>query len=1063
MELDFMKIVASVLLLLSITSAQDCGTGWTVRPGTTLCYRLETAKVTWDQANTACNAFGGGLTTIADQDEKAFVSAFSDTANDYLWIGMTDSAGQGIWNWQNSPCVSLIDWNVGEPSYGNGGKECAIFLMKVSNYTWDDVRCGATFPYVCRKDIGPASETNTECNNGCTNTAGCTGYTYKGGQCTLHVRKNVGTIQGVATTVITCEKYPPPAPTTVATTTISTTPDCGTGWTLRPGTTLCYRLETAKVTWDQANTACNALGGGLTTIADQAEKAFVSAFSDRANDYLWIGMTDSAGQGIWNWQNSPCVSLIDWNVGEPSYGNGGKECAIFLMKVSNYTWDDVRCGATFPYVCRKDIGPASETNTECNNGCTNTAGCTGYTYKGGQCTLHVRKDVGTIQGVATTVITCEKYPPPAPTTVATTTISTTPDCGTGWTLRPGTTLCYRLETAKVTWDKANTACNALGGGLTTIADQAEKTFVSAFSDRANDYLWIGMTDSAGQGIWNWQNSPCVSLIDWNVGEPSYGNGGKECAIFLMKVSNYTWDDVRCGATFPYVCRKDIGPASETNTECNNGCTNTAGCTGYTYKGGQCTLHVRKDVGTIQGVATTVITCEKYPPPAPTTVATTTISTTPDCGTGWTLRPGTTLCYRLETAKVTWDQANTACNALGGGLTTIADQAEKTFVSAFSDRANDYLWIGMTDSAGQGIWNWQNSPCVSLIDWNVGEPSYGNGGKECAIFLMKVSNYTWDDVRCGATFPYVCRKDIGPASETNTECNNGCTNTAGCTGYTYKGGQCILHVRKDVGAIKGVATTVITCEKYPPPPPISTTPDCGTGWALRPGTTLCYRLETTKVTWENANIACNSFGGGLTTIADQAEKDYVSAFSDRANDYLWIGMTDSAGQGIWNWQDAPCVSFIDWNRGEPSYGNGGKECAIFLMKVSNYTWDDVRCGATFPYVCRKDIGPGSETNAGCNHGCRHTPGCTGYTYKGGQCTLHVRKYIGTMNGVATTVVTCEKYPPPGPRRHRHKYYDSDCEDNARFEFSHPSPLFSRFAAKGRKVKSDQADSMFLWLV
>ncbi|XP_059165950.1 uncharacterized protein LOC131948367 [Physella acuta] len=211
MGLDILTILLSVLVLLSGSSALDCGDGWTLRAGTTLCYRLETAGKTWDNAKDACIGFGGGLTTVDDTAEKAHVGAMSDIANNYMWIGLTDLEGQGIWNWQASPCMSFVDFRAGEPNYGNGGRECAMLLKKGSNYQWDDVRCSNLFPYVCRKDIGPQSENNTDCDNSCKTTTDCVGYTYKSGECTLHVKKAAGSRNGVTTTIVTCVKLVAPS------------------------------------------------------------------------------------------------------------------------------------------------------------------------------------------------------------------------------------------------------------------------------------------------------------------------------------------------------------------------------------------------------------------------------------------------------------------------------------------------------------------------------------------------------------------------------------------------------------------------------------------------------------------------------------------------------------------------------------------------------------------------------------------------------------------------------------------------------------------------------------
>ncbi|XP_059165994.1 brevican core protein-like [Physella acuta] len=216
-----MKIVAAILLLCGLSLAQDCGPGWTLRPGTTLCYRLEKVGKTYPNARDACVGFGGQLTSVTDLVEKAYISEMSKTINVDIWIGLTDELGQGIWRWQDGSCMSFVDWITGEPNYGNGGREC-VRLRTFTRYDnkWDDVRCTNIFAYICRKDLAPPSQPNTECDDACKATANCIGYAFKDNACTLHVKTVTGTTNGVQTTIVKCvnpsagpTEAPPTGPT----------------------------------------------------------------------------------------------------------------------------------------------------------------------------------------------------------------------------------------------------------------------------------------------------------------------------------------------------------------------------------------------------------------------------------------------------------------------------------------------------------------------------------------------------------------------------------------------------------------------------------------------------------------------------------------------------------------------------------------------------------------------------------------------------------------------------------------------------------------------------------
>jgi glucose/arabinose dehydrogenase len=83
-------------------------------------------------------------------------------------------------------------------------------------------------------------------------------------------------------------------------------------------------------------------------------------------------------------------------------------------------------------------------------------------------------------------------------------------------------------------------------------------------------------------------------------------------------------------------------------------------------------------------------------------------------------------YRLTTAK-SWTQAQAEAQSLGGNLVTINDAAEETWLKqTFGD--SETLWIGLTDRAVEGNFQWVNGETTTYRNWAPGEPNdYKFGG------------------------------------------------------------------------------------------------------------------------------------------------------------------------------------------------------------------------------------------------------------------------------------------------------------------------------------------------
>ncbi|XP_059165992.1 low affinity immunoglobulin epsilon Fc receptor-like [Physella acuta] len=148
-----MKLYAALMLLLGIAYSQDCGPGWVKGPNTNFCYYFAQTAKSYNDAFEACYDMSGIMTHVLDQEEQDFTYGLIKTQTKDVWLGLTDmDDGEGTWRWNAFICIEDTYWDAGQPSYGNGGSECAV--MKANSGLWDDRNCEEMYPYICKKKLG---------------------------------------------------------------------------------------------------------------------------------------------------------------------------------------------------------------------------------------------------------------------------------------------------------------------------------------------------------------------------------------------------------------------------------------------------------------------------------------------------------------------------------------------------------------------------------------------------------------------------------------------------------------------------------------------------------------------------------------------------------------------------------------------------------------------------------------------------------------------------------------------------------------------------------------------
>ena len=84
-------------------------------------------------------------------------------------------------------------------------------------------------------------------------------------------------------------------------------------------------------------------------------------------------------------------------------------------------------------------------------------------------------------------------------------------------------------------------------------------------------------------------------------------------------------------------------------------------------------------------------------------------------------------YFVYTDSVSWIDAKTACESLGGHLATISDAQEQTFVEQLSQTCSERtnFWLGGYYDRNRDIWKWVDGTPFTYTNWD----SWNNGETE----------------------------------------------------------------------------------------------------------------------------------------------------------------------------------------------------------------------------------------------------------------------------------------------------------------------------------------------
>merc|ERR1711971_382592 len=490
------------------------------------------------------------------------------------------------------------------------------------------------------------------------------------------------------------------------------------------------------------------------------------------------------------------------------------------------------------------------------------------------------------------------------TTADTTTAGTTPgdtttapiDCPEGWidATEDGLGCLYFVGMDDgINWLATQTICQTNNGYSVEALDMTEagKLFdlallTSYFSYR--ETWWLGLTDLAREGTWTWSNSYSVDVntsVYSEIWTPNTDVGNADdCVVMTVgNDSHLAWKDIPC-------------------------------------------LDVEFDSKPIQAVCQCKGSdCPRLTPTMPTVA---TAPTPHECPEGWVAAGVLGCVFPLtDQPALSSQEAQAACQEIGGYLVEPLSANKETDLEGVAEILYNIVapwswWLGLSlqeseSGVEQWLWGSDNSTLdTNTTYWADGEGT-GANGKTCALLGKGSIEWQWHEVACdaieyrGESIGAICQECLGedcptPAgTSTTTTTTTTMTTTAAATTNLPKPDDCISN---------------------------NSTAD-----------TSCYFLNTTKLTWIEAEQSCMSYGGHLASLLSDDENIFLGLNVVDGND-VWLGGF-SRTIDDWAWSDDTEWSYAQWKTGEATHEG------YVYFEARTYKWMAASAPNEFSFVCK----------------------------------------------------------------------------------------------------------------
>jgi len=114
----------------------------------------------------------------------------------------------------------------------------------------------------------------------------------------------------------------------------------------------CYLFVKRTVSWHDAKSRCEKLGGHLVTITSAEEQAFIA---EKVTTIGWLGATDEKTEGNWEWVTGEKWAYSAWAPGQPDGGWDDEHWPELVGWGNRPGWNDLTAAGPRPFVCEWDV------------------------------------------------------------------------------------------------------------------------------------------------------------------------------------------------------------------------------------------------------------------------------------------------------------------------------------------------------------------------------------------------------------------------------------------------------------------------------------------------------------------------------------------------------------------------------------------------------------------------------------------------------------------------------------------------------------------------------------
>ena len=313
-------------------------------------------------------------------------------------------------------------------------------------------------------------------------------------------------------------------------------------------------------------------------------------------------------------------------------------------------------------------------------------------------------------------------------------------------------------------------------------------------------------------------------------------------------------------------------------------------------------------------------------------------------------------YAIYSVNMNWYDAYKHCDSLGGHLVTITSQNEQDFINGLIESSEysaeiyeDYFfWTG---GILNGEWKWVTGEPMEYTNWGSKEPD--NGGSyqwHIALTTNLVAGNThnsigkWEDLGHSRCDGIICEWELDIEESTHYFTEWETIVEANCFIDGEQRRQCTHCGLVETQAIDMIEHSFVFNEA-------TGITSCSICKAAKYNGHI-YMIFSESVTWFDAYLKCEEFGGHLLTITSADEQTFVENYMRAISYSASAHMGGYLDGEKWHWVTGEPFEYSHWHPSMPDC-SGGKEFCTQINYQSLGLWNDGTMQVKNAYFCEWD--------------------------------------------------------------------------------------------------------------